>query len=376
MQRVTRRRYTDDFKAQAVALAESIGPARAARQLDVSAKSLANWLAASRVGQALRSPSRKPVTEVESELARLRAENATLKMEREILKKATVGSTVHRQGVQVRYAFVARERTHYPVWMLCRVMAVSVSGFHDFLHRPDRPDLDAELRQELRAIHAASRRCYGRPRLVHALRARAYVVGHKRVARLMREEGLRGKAKGRFKPATTDSGHGRPLADNRLARQFEVDSPVPGWVGDITYLPTRQGWLYLATVIDLRTRQVLGYSLADRMYDDLVQQAVLNACAIRPAVPGTLFHSDRGSQYASGDFARTLAAHGLVPSMSGKGNCWDNAVAESFFATLKNEEATGVYATKADAHLAIANYNVRGHKNRRQAVSRCRWRKN
>lgn len=256
----------------------------------------------------------------------------------------------------MRYAFVARERTRYPVRLLCRVLAVSVSGFHDYLHRQGRPDPDAALRADLHTIHAGSRGTYGRPRMVQALRACSHAVGHKRVARLMREEGLCGKAKGRFAPRTTDSQHSRPIAGNQLDRQFAVDSPVPAWVGDITYLPTRQGWLYLAVVLNLRTRQVLGYSLSERMPDDLVQQAFLNACSSLPVGAGVLFHSDRGSQYASGEFQRTLTSAGFVPSMSRKGNCWDNAVAESFFATLKNEEATGVYATRQAAHAAIASY--------------------
>ena len=256
----------------------------------------------------------------------------------------------------MRYAFVAQQRTHYPVRLLCRVLAVSVSGFHDYLHRQGRPDPDAALRADLRAIHADSRGTYGRPRMVPALRARAHSVGHKRVARLMREEGLRGKAKGRTTPRTTQSQHDRPVAGNRLDRQFAVDSPVPAWVGDITYILTREGWLYLAAVLNLRTRQVLGYSLAERMPDGLVRQAFLNACSAAPVGAGVLFHSDRGSQYASGQFQRTITSAGFVPSMSRKGNCWDNAVAESFFATLKNEEATGVYETKAAAHAAIASY--------------------
>ena len=256
----------------------------------------------------------------------------------------------------MRYAFVAQHRTRVPVRRLCRVLGVSVSGFHDWRHRQDRPDPDAVVRADLRTIHAGSRGTYGRPRLVRALRAGAHAVGPKRVARLMREEGLRGKTKGRFTPRTTDSRHARPVADNRLDRQFAVDHPQPAWVGDITYIPTREGWLYLATVIDLRTRQVLGYSLSERMPDDLVQQAFLNAWSASPVEAGVVFHSDRGSQYASGDFGKTLAAHGFVPSMSRKGNCWDNAVAESFFATLKNEEATDVYETKAAAHEAIAQY--------------------
>jgi transposase InsO family protein len=234
---------------------------------------------------------------------------------------------------------------------------VSVSGFHAYLHRRNRPDPDAGLRAELRTVHAHSRGTYGRTRMVQALRARAHVVGHKRVARLMREEGLRGKTKGRrFTPRTTDSQHSRPVVANRLDRHFAVSHPMPAWVGDITYIPTRQGWLYLAVVLNLRTRQVLGYSLAERMPEELVRQAFLNACSISPVTQGILLHSDRGSQYASAEFSRSLAAHGFVQSMSRKANCWDNAVAESFFATLKNEEITHTYQTKEEAHIAIASY--------------------
>ncbi len=258
----------------------------------------------------------------------------------------------------MRYAFVARERTNFPLEVLCRLLAVSRSGFHDYLHRQakPRPDLDATMRQDLRVCHAQSRGLYGRPRLVKELRELGHVVGPKRVARLMQEEGLRGRSKGRAKPRTTDSGHARPVAENLLARRFEVTNPTPAWVSDITYLETREGWLYLAVVLSVQTRQVLGYSLAERMPDDLVEQAFLNAWHRAPARHGVLFHSDRGSQYASHDFRRTITALDFVPSMSRKGNCWDNAVAESFFATLKNEEATGPYPTKLAAHTGIANY--------------------
>ena len=258
----------------------------------------------------------------------------------------------------MRYAFVARERTRYPVEVLCRVLEVSASGFYEHRqrHAVPQPDPDAALRDDLRTVHRGSRNTYGRPRMVKALRACAHAVGHKRVARLMREEGLRGASKGRFTPCTTDSQHARPVAANVLDRRFAVDAGVPAWVSDITYLPTREGWLYLAVVISLETSQVLGYSLADRMPDTLVQQAFYNAYAISPAPPGTLFHSDRGSQYASKDFTKTLSPLGFVASMSRKGNCWDNAVAESFFATLKAEEATGTYETKAAAHAGIASY--------------------
>lgn len=257
----------------------------------------------------------------------------------------------------MRYAFVARERAHYPVRVLCRVLAVSVSGFHDYRQRQARlsADPDAAIRADMHTIHAGSRGTYGRPRLVQALRARAYTVGPKRVTRLMREEGLRGRCKGPFRPRTTDSRHHRPVAENRLNRQFSVARSTPAWVGDISYIPTREGWLYLAVVISLQTRQVLGYSLSERMPDDLVLQAFCNAWSMSPAA-GLLFHSDRGSQYASHGFRQVLGACGAIQSMSRKGNCWDNAVAESFFATLKNEEANHVYPTQAEAYVAIANY--------------------
>lgn len=196
----------------------------------------------------------------------------------------------------MKYAFVARERTTYPVRLLCRLLEVSSSAFHDYLQRVSNPapDPDLALRSDLRAIHAQSRQTYGRPRLVKALQARSHAVGHKRAARLMAEEGLRGRSKGGRLPARAPRSQGQP-AENLLDLRFALES-VPAWVGDITYLATREGWLYLATVISLQTRQVLGSSPSDRMPDDLVQQAFLNAWSVSPASPGVLFHSDQGTQ--------------------------------------------------------------------------------
>ena len=172
----------------------------------------------------------------------------------------------------------------------------------------------------------------------------------------MREEGLRGVRKGRFVPRTTDSQHARGVSDNVLARRFSVASDIRGWVSDITYVPTREGWLYLAVIIALHTRQVLGYSLAEHMPDDLVLSALRNACHAHSPAAKTVFHSDRGSQYASDDFREVIGALSMVASMSRKGNCWDNAVAESFFATLKAEEITQPYETRQHAHRGIASY--------------------
>ena len=258
----------------------------------------------------------------------------------------------------MKYAYIASERTHYPIGFMCRMLEVSTSGFFSWQARERAPqsDADAPLRESIIQVHEESRRRYGRRRLTHALRAQGMRVNPKRVHRVMREEGLRGVRKGRFVPRTTDSAHQRAIAPNVLQRRFNVDTAVPAWTSDITYVATREGWLYLAVIIALQTRQVLGYSLSDRMPDKLVLNALRNACQLQAPPPGTLFHSDRGSQYASDDFRDALGALGMVASMSRKGNCWDNAVSESFFATLKTEEATEPYATKQEAHRAIAQY--------------------
>jgi putative transposase len=258
----------------------------------------------------------------------------------------------------VKYAYIASQRAHYPTGFMCRVLEVSTSGFFAWQARENAPQraADASLREAIVQVHGESRRRYGRRRLTHALRAQGWCVNPKRVRRVMREEGLRGVRKGRFVPRTTDSAHQRAIAPNVLQRRFGVDQAVRAWTSDITYVATREGWLYLAVIIALQTRQVLGYSLSDRMPDELVLNALRNACHLEAPPPGTLFHSDRGSQYASDDFRGALGALGMVASMSRKGNCWDNAVSESFFATLKTEEATEPYATKQEAHRSIAQY--------------------
>jgi transposase InsO family protein len=258
----------------------------------------------------------------------------------------------------VKYAWIESQRTHFPIELMCQVLALSRSGFFAWRHRQGlkRPDPDARVRGDLREVHQQSRRLYGRRRLVHALRARGHCINPKRVRRLMHEEGLRGVRKGRFVPRTTDGAHDRAIACNLLARRFNIDSGVVAWVSDITYVPTREGWLYLAVIIALNSRQILGYSLADRMPDELVLNALRNACRLQPPAASTVFHSDRGSQYASDDFLAAIDALQMVASMSRKGNCWDNAVAESFFATLKAEEITEPYVSKQDAHRGIASY--------------------
>lgn len=261
----------------------------------------------------------------------------------------------------MKYACIACHRGEFPVRLMCRVLGVSVSGFYAARQREpsQRAQQDQVLRLQVRAVHRWSRRRYGAPRVHRELVTRGTRVGKKRVARLMREDGLVGRRPRRF-VRTTQARAGDLVAPNRLARQFGVDQ-VPGpnrvWVSDLTYVPTREGWLFLAIVLDLASRRVVGWAMRETLEEDLALAALRMALTDRRPSPGLLHHSDRGSQYTGGAYQALLAAHGLVASMSKKGDCWDNAVAESFFATLEVElilEAD--WSTRAAARQAIFAY--------------------
>ncbi len=241
----------------------------------------------------------------------------------------------------MKYACIARHRGEFPVRLMCRVLAVSRAGFYaaQRRRRSARAERDQALRLQVRVVHAQSRRRYGAPRVHAELHAQGERVAKKRVARLMREEGLVGRRPRRW-VRTTDSAHAQPVAPNVLDRQFGVDQ-VPGldrvWVSDLTYIPTREGWLFLAIVLELASRRVVGWAMRETLDAELALAALRMALADRRPAPGLLHHSDRGSQYAGAAYRALLTAHGLVASMSRKGDCWDNAVAESFFATLETE---------------------------------------
>jgi transposase InsO family protein len=238
----------------------------------------------------------------------------------------------------VRFAFIATEKACYPVALMCRVLQVSRSGFYAWRKRPVAPHTltDQILTLEVTTIHRESRSRYGSPRVHAELRERGQRTGRKRVARLMQAAGLRARERRRFR-CTTDSAHGMAIKGNLLARRFAVPAPNSRWVTDITYLWTLEGWLYLAVILDLFSRRVVGWALSERLERGLALNALKMALQDRQPPQGLLHHSDRGSQYASYEYQQLLAAHGLLSSMSRKGNCWDNAVAESFFATLKLE---------------------------------------
>jgi transposase InsO family protein len=258
----------------------------------------------------------------------------------------------------MKFAFIAREKATYPVDLLCSVLGVSRSGFYASQGRPlaARDREDQQLAVHVAAAHRASRGRYGSPRVHRELRAQGQEVGRHRVARLMREQGLRARTKRRFQ-RTTDSQHGLPVAENVLDRQFTAPTPNTAWVSDITYLWTREGWLYLVVILDLFSRRVVGWALHDRITRQLAVDALTMALALRRPRAGLMHHSDRGSQYASADYQAVLAAHGVVCSMSRRGNCWDNAVAESFFSTLKMELAHEAdWATHAAARADVTEY--------------------
>ena len=261
----------------------------------------------------------------------------------------------------MKYACIARHRGEFPLRLMCRVLGVSVSGFYAALQREasKRAQRDQVLRLLVRAAHRESRCRYGAPRVHRELVTQGERVGKKRVARLMREDGLVGRRPRRF-VRTTQARAGDPVAPNRLDRRFGVDQvagPNRVWVSDLTYVPTREGWLFLAIVLDLASRRVVGWAMRDTPQEELPLAALRMALADRRPRPGLLHHSDRGSQYTGGAYQALLAAHGLVASMSNKGDCWDNAVAESFFATLEVElilEAD--WPTRAAARQAIFEY--------------------
>lgn len=251
---------------------------------------------------------------------------------------------------------IERHRDRYPVTVMCDAMDVSPSGYYAWRCRPEsaRSREDRRLKVLIRSVFKESRETYGSPRIHDELRDQGIRCGRKRVARLLNEEGLRPKKARRFR-RTTIAKPEHPKVENVLDRQFSVDSPDSVWAGDITYLWTTEGWLYLAVLLDLFSRRVVGWAVSSSLSQELTIKALDRALFERGPAPGLLHHSDRGSQYTSGDYQERLEQHNLSVSMSRKGDCWDNAVVESFFATLKVELGDS-FSSRRAAHLALADY--------------------
>jgi putative transposase len=252
-------------------------------------------------------------------------------------------------------------KSQHPILALCANLEVSPSGYYDWQKRRTTPGPRARqnqtLAKQIAVIHGQSRNTYGSPRIVATLRQQGARHGRNRIARLMRADGLCGRQQGRYRVQTTNSNHDHPIAPNHLAAVPKASAPNQLWVADITYIPTREGWLYLAGVLDLYSRKIVGWAMSERI-DTALSLAALNMALLHRQPPaGLLFHSDRGGQYASGEFRQTLQTAQLVPSMSRKGNCYDNATMESFWSTLKLELIyRRDFATRAHAHTEIFDY--------------------
>ena len=238
----------------------------------------------------------------------------------------------------MKYRAMKDHACRFPIRLMCRALKVSPAGYYAWVERPEsrRTQANRHLLVDIRAFHARSDRTYGSPRITVDLRAVGHTCGENRVAHLMRINAIRANTVKKWR-ATTDSAHRLPVAPNALDRQFTPTAPNRVWAGDITYLWTDEGWLYLAVVLDLYSRAVIGWAIGPRLTAGLAIDALSMALAHRKPTNGLLHHSDRGVQYAAADYRRVLTEHGITCSMSRKGNCWDNAVVESFFKTLKVE---------------------------------------
>ncbi|KAI5911967.1 IS3 family transposase [Azoarcus sp. PA01] len=350
--------YTPEFRAEAVKLVleQGLSHEAAPQRLAVPKGTLSNWITAaksSRGGSA--PPGARSVAELEAENARLRKELAEARAERDIIKK---GSRVLCQGVAARYAFMKQWRLRFPVELMSRVFGVSRSGFYAWLKRPPscKRQSDERLKVAIKAAHQRSRETYGVRRLQPELAAGGFAAGRDRIARLRRELGLRCRQKRKFK-ATTNSNHSLPVAENLLGQTFAPSARNEVWVTDLTYIPTGEGWLYLAGIKDVFTCEIVGYAMGARMTQELTAQALFRAVQQKRPAAGLIHHSDRGSQYCAHDYRKLLDQFGMRASMSRKGNCYDNAPMESFWGSLKNELIHHQrYATRAQAQAAIREY--------------------
>lgn len=258
----------------------------------------------------------------------------------------------------MKYGFISENKGRYPVSVMSDVLGVSAKSYYHWLRCPEsnRAKENRRILEEIRRIRRGKKRCYGSPRVHRELLDRGFSCSRKRVERLMRENGIRARFKKKFR-RTTDSKHDYPVAPNLLKRCFEINEPDKVWASDITYIYTDEGWLYLATVMDLYSRRIVGWSMNERMAEHLVIDALEMAVGARRPAPGLLHHSDRGSQYAGYKYQEKLKKHGMLCSMSRKGDCWDNAVMESFYRSLKVESDYSVkYKTRKEAKRDIFMY--------------------
>jgi putative transposase len=252
-------------------------------------------------------------------------------------------------------------KSYHSVLLLCQLFEVSLSGYYDWQKRQLQPGKRARedqlLAQEIKTIHIQSRKTYGTPRIADQLRKNGLKHGRNRIARLMKAQHLYGRQKLRYRVCTTDSNHDHPIAPNRLTEAPKASKANQIWVADITYIPTQEGWLYLAAILDLYSRKIVGWFMSPHLDTQLILKALQMALLTRQPPANLLFHSDRGVQYASNDYRQALARAGFIPSMSRKGNCYDNATMESFWSTLKLELVYRTqFITRQQARAALFDF--------------------
>ncbi|MCF6172699.1 MAG: IS3 family transposase [Campylobacteraceae bacterium] len=353
-------KYTKEFKESTVQLALNSDEAvtKIADDLGIHVKTLYNWISTYKKEHNIptRGATQSSSAEtVDEEIKRLRKENKLLKQERDILKKAT---GVLRQRSSVKYAWIYEHKEEFSITLMCKVFKVDRSSYYHWIDAGCVVKKeDTQLNELIEAVFVEGKQLYGTRRIQSKLKELyGLLLSRKRIAGIMKDLNLKVKMKRRHKN-TTDSNHNLPIAPNLLNRDFYASAPDMKYVGDITYIFTGEGWLYLATVIDLYSRKVVGWSMDDTMKVSLVNDALNMALSRRNPPKGLIWHTDRGSQYASYSHRDLLQKHGIVQSMSRKGNCWDNAVAESFFKTLKSDLVYQTYFyTKAEAKRAIFEY--------------------
>jgi putative transposase len=271
----------------------------------------------------------------------------------------------------MKFRLIEDQRDTFPVRAMCDVLDVSPAGYYAWRSRPEshRKAVNRALLAEIRRVHAAHRGRYGAPRVHATLRAEGHTASRSRVERLMRHHGIRPRMPRQFRVRTTDSHHDLPVAPNLLEQTFVATRPNQVWLADITYVSTAEGWLYLAVVLDLFTRKIVGWSMRDHLRAELAIAALSMAIQRQRPAPGLIHHSDRGSQYAAADYRKALNEAGLVQSMSRKGNCWDNAPMESYFGTMKTELVHQVrYPTRDAAQRDLFAY-IEGYYNRQRLHS-------
>ena len=363
-----RRKFTREFKLEAVRLIKDRGVSyvQASQDLGVHTSQLRDWVKKLADDPQHAFPGQGQMKPEQLEIARLKREVTKLKAERDILKKA---AAYFAKEIDVKFSFIAKHRGIWPADWLCGALGVSRGGFYAWLTRPrsQRSRSDEELGAKVRSSFLASDRTYGARRVWHDMLAEGMSCGLHRIERLMRLQALRARPRRRRLPPDLGERQAAAVAPNVLDRSFEAPAPNRKWIADFTYVWTAEGWLYVAAVVDLFSRRVVGWSMSAAMTAQLVTDALVMAIWRRGKPDALLHHSDRGSQYTSEQFQRLVADHGVVCSMSRSGNVWDNAAMESFFSSLKTERtARKLYRSRDQAKADVFDYIERFYNPKRR----------